>query len=502
MNKINVGFIGCGRISDLHYPGYRNNRDARIYAVCDSNEETALQRKKQWKAARHFTDYREMLEDPEIDAVEILTPHTLHESMVIDSANAYKHIAVQKPMAVNLKSADRMLDYASGRGRVFRVTDNYAFYPPVILARKMIDSGDIGTPTNIRIKLLSGGSGGWEIPPEAWEWRVRENDQGNGMRGLQTFDHGHHLWTTAWYLLGGIERVNAWIDSLDGIIDSPAVIMWKHSNGIIYGSCEYAHEPDLVIPSKYYANDEWIEISGTRGVIQIHRCTGNVQEGPPVSLFNSRGWKHYSRVKCDWKEGFIGATNNFINSIKGDEEPLLSGVQAREILRFSLSIQKSARTRREVYTGELDSAWPWLYTWNKIRADRKKASTRRGLLALLGMGKGDKQYASMAKDLTAELVEKYDPDAVKNWKCSIGLNLVQDGQAPELNFSLMINSGVLTFTEGELPGSPDLVIKVPAGTWAAILLGKKRIETAFIQGRIKMEGRAEEALKLRSAFGI
>jgi len=67
---------------------------------------------------------------------------------------------------------------------------------------------------------------------------------------------------------------------------------------------------------------------------------------------------------------------------------------------------------------------------------------------------------------------------------------------------LIINSGVLTFTEGELPGSPDLVIKVPAGTWAAILLGKKRIETAFIQGRIKMEGRAEEALKLRSAFGI
>jgi hypothetical protein len=69
-------------------------------------------------------------------------------------------------------------------------------------------------------------------------------------RGLQTFDHGHHLWAAAWYLLGEIDRVTGWIDSADGLIDSPAAIIWKYKEGITYGMCEYAHASDMNIPSK------------------------------------------------------------------------------------------------------------------------------------------------------------------------------------------------------------------------------------------------------------
>ncbi|HQL83548.1 MAG TPA: Gfo/Idh/MocA family oxidoreductase, partial [Spirochaetota bacterium] len=73
MEKINVGFIGCGRISDLHYPGYKSAGEARVYAVCDADPDTAAARKRQWKAAKAYTDYRELLADPAVDAVEILT---------------------------------------------------------------------------------------------------------------------------------------------------------------------------------------------------------------------------------------------------------------------------------------------------------------------------------------------------------------------------------------------------------------------------------------------
>jgi predicted dehydrogenase len=264
---------------------------------------------------------------------------------MVDAARAGKHVAVQKPMTNDLASADRMLEAAEGAGIVFKVTDNYLFYPPIVLAKEMIDNGDIGTPTNLRMKLISSGSGGWEVPDSAWEWRVHEAVQG---RGFQTFDHGHHLWATAWFLLGDIERVVSWIDSADGVVDSPAVIMWKYEGAAKYGMCEYCYSSDLHIPSKYYANDEWIEITGSRGMIVIHRCTGQILDGPAVSVFDSKGWRRYEDIDSDWGAGFIGATGNFIGAIRGKEDPLLSGPQGKEILKISLAIQESSTLRKEL----------------------------------------------------------------------------------------------------------------------------------------------------------
>ncbi len=499
MEKINVGIIGCGRISDLHYPGYRNNKNARIFAVCDTRKDIVIKKKNQWKAIKYYTDYRYMLLDPELDAVEILTPHHLHEEMVINAARAGKHIAVQKPMTISLQSADRMLKSVKDAGIVYKVTDNYLFYPPIVMAKKMIENGDIGTPTNLRMKLIAGGSGGWKIQPSSWEWRMKENSEG---RGLQTFDHGHHLWATAWYLLGDVERVVSWIDSADGIVDSPATIMWKYREGTKYGMCEYLYAPDLYIPSKYYANDEWIEISGTRGIILINRCTGNINDGPPVSLFAGKKWRHYSNVRSDWSEGFRGATHNFINAIRGEEEPLLTGSQGREILRFNLAIQKSSRLRREVYLDEMDATFPLLYSFRKIINKKTGFPRTSRLISLIDIKPNVSRYAPQARSLTIELIDKFNPDAVRDWESTIGLNVLPEKNVPELKFSLTIKKGKATLEEGSLPDKAVIILRIPAGTWAAILLGKEKIEKAFMEGRITIEGEAEEALKLRSAFGI
>jgi predicted dehydrogenase len=501
MNQVNIGIIGCGRIADLHYPGYRNNREARIYAVCDANEETALRRKKEWKAVKHYTDHLALLADPSIDAVEILTPHALHEPMMVDAAGAKKHIALQKPMTVDLASADRMIGAAARAGIIFRVTDNYAFYPPILLARAMIENGDIGEPETLSIMMASG-SGGWAVPPSAWEWRLRENRDRGGMRGLQTFDHGHHLWTATYTLLGPVERVTAWIDSLDGVIDSPAVMMWKHAGKKVYGRCTFNHANELKIPSKYYANDEWIEVHGTRGIIFIRRCTGLVHGGPPLSLFTSKGWKHFNNVKCDWSEGFTGATRNFIAALHGKEEARLSGAHAREILRFALSMQKSSQERTEVFPEELDARFPKLYHRRRLARERREAAPRTGILERLGISGGTAQYAAQGKTLTLDLASRFNSEGVKDWSCDFGIELLAEGGTPGTLFAMSVSAGRLAISEGALPGSPVFTLKAPAGAWAAILLGRKRIETAFIQGKLKIEGKSEEALKLRGAFGI
>lgn len=374
MGKIQVGFIGCGRISDLHALGYRNNPDAEIVAVSDLDANVAAKKAKAWGAGRTYDDYRKMLDDPDIDAVEILTPQKLHEKMVVDASSAGKHVLIQKPMTIDLASADRMIKAAKEGRKIYKVIENYIFYPPIVFAKKLLDAGEIGTPITMRIKFISGSSGGWEIPEESWAWRMVENTEG---RGMQTFDHGHHMWSIAWFFMGDIERVCAWIDSYNNIVDCPSTIMWKYKGGIQYGTCDYTHAYDMHIPSDYYANDEWIEISGSQGIIMINRCTGKINTGPAVSVFTGYEWKQYDQIDSDWAAGFVGSTKNFIAAIKGEEAPLLSGEQARNILAFALAIQKSSQERREIYIDELDSPEGAEYSRKKIAEDIKQRHHRK-----------------------------------------------------------------------------------------------------------------------------
>ncbi|MBU2513434.1 Gfo/Idh/MocA family oxidoreductase [bacterium] len=498
MGKIRVGLIGCGRISDLHYSGYIDNKDAEVYAVCDTNQELAKNRQKEWGVEKCYFDYQELLNDPNVDAVEILSPQPIHEEMTTRAAEAGKHIALQKPMTINLASANRMLACTRQSGKVFRISDNYLFYPPIVLAKKMIDQGEIGTPTNLRIKMISGGSGGWDVPASSWAWRTAEMNEG---RGFQVFDHGHHLWATAWFLLGEIERVTSWIDSLDGIIDSPAVIMWKHKDGIKYGMCEYAFAQDMVIPSKYYANDEWIEITGTKGVLIINRCTGNIYAGPVLSHFDGSKWKSYTDVECDWAKGFIGATKNFIDSIKGNAKPLLSGEQGKEILKTTLAIIKSSKERREVYVEEMEKKFPYLYTRKRIKAEKRRVAGKKRFFSSV-FGKKDISYAPQAKALTEDLINRFNPDLVGDWQCVIGLKLLPQGGVDETSYVLNIKQGKMEIKEGEIPETADMILKTPTGTWASLLLGKRTFETAFLTGKLKIDGKAEHGLKLKEILEL
>ncbi|MCB1173454.1 MAG: Gfo/Idh/MocA family oxidoreductase [Leptospiraceae bacterium] len=500
--KINIALVGAGRIADVHYPGYINNSRARLYAVCDSDEALARRRQKEWRCKRSFTDYQQLLADPDLDAVEILTPQHLHLPMVEAAARAGKHIAVQKPMTTSLPLADRMIRACREAGVVFKVTDNYLFYPPLQKARELIQSGRIGEPSGVRIKLISGGKGGWPIPPAAWQWRLAEKEQG---RGLQTFDHGHHLWTTAWYLLGDFYKVKAWIDYADGIIDCPATVIWRYAVSKAHGVCEFQHSPELRIPSQYYANDEWMEITGTRGILFIHRCTGEIHQGPVLSVFDDQGMQSYDQIPSDWVEGFKGSLMNFVDAIEGRADPLLTGAAGRHILSFSLAAGRSAALGREVYLSEMDAFWPGL-EYHRQRSRERRRHPRHQARSRLWQWFGaaaDARYADQAADLTRELLAAYDPHQDPDWSALVVLRLTGQGSVGDQIFCIQIGDGKAGFLSAEKKWQPDLEIVVPAGTWAMILLKKKRIETAFLQRKVKiLTGKAEEALKLRAVFGL
>ena len=172
--KLRVGFIGAGAITDLHYLGYRDYPKAELHAICDVDETLLRRRASKWQIGKTYTDYRQLLADPEVDAVEVITPHHLHAEMGIAALEAGKHVSIQKPMAITVAECDALIEAAGRAGKLMRVFENFRFYPPLVKAKQLLDDGAVGEPLSIRIKCVQGVSGeDWEIPVQALGMALR-----------------------------------------------------------------------------------------------------------------------------------------------------------------------------------------------------------------------------------------------------------------------------------------------------------------------------------------
>ena len=352
MDQLRVGFIGTGRISDLHALEYLANPRARIVAACDIDAALAAERGRAWGVPEDciFTDYRNLLALPDVDLVEILLPHHLHYQAALAAAAAGKHISLQKPMAITVQQADEMIAAAKKAGVIFKVFENFIFYPPVQRAKALIDAGEIGEPLTIRIKSNPCTSpNAWEVPGAALAWRF---DYALSGGGPIVFDDGHHKFSLAWHFMGGVaEEVHAWIGATEiapgYVLDVPAIVSWKFS-GNRYGSLEVVQSPEMVIDTHHYAQDDRVEITGTKGVIWVTRGHGKMMDIPPVILYRDRQVRGFSDMPTGWEHSFINSTRHFIDAYFKGEPPSLTAEEGREVLRFALAAQESARTGQPV----------------------------------------------------------------------------------------------------------------------------------------------------------
>ncbi len=351
MDRLRVGFIGTGRISDLHALEYLAHERTEIVAVCDANLPLARERGARWgvRPDRIFAQYEDLLAVEEVDLVEILLPHHLHRDATVAAARAGKHISCQKPMALNLAEADEMVAAAAAAGVVLKVFENFLFYPPVQRAKALIEAGEIGEPRTIRIKSNAGVSETqWEVPDYALAWRFDPERCGGGPL---VWDDGLHKFALAWHFFGLAEETHAWIGETDlgggAILDAPAIVSWKFP-GNRYGSFEVVWSPELQLETQQYAQDDRIEITGTRGVIWITRGHAKMMDLPPVILHRDRQTLTFSDMPVAWSESFVRSTRQGIEALLTGEAPVLTGEQGREILRFALAAQESARAGRAI----------------------------------------------------------------------------------------------------------------------------------------------------------
>ncbi len=209
MKKLNVGLIGAGFMGKAHslayvampiffWPAPAIPVRKTIVDVSDSIAAEAAQR---FGFEKSTSDWRSVVEDPEIDIIDIATPNHLHAEIAIAAAAAGKHIISEKPLARNGDEAKTMYDAVKNAGIVHMVAFNYRRTPAVALAKKYIDEGAIGDILNFRGTYLQD----WSADPDGpLSWRFQKSIAGSGSLG----DIGTHVVDMARFLCGEITQVN------------------------------------------------------------------------------------------------------------------------------------------------------------------------------------------------------------------------------------------------------------------------------------------------------
>ena len=142
---IHICLIGCGRAGMIHARNYKNKvANAAITAVVDASEDAVKTAAEELGITKYFTDYHDILHDTDIDAVVVVAPTNLHRQIVIDCANAGKHIFCEKPMAMNTQECDEMIEACEKNHVKLQIGFMRRFDSSFCEAKRLLDEGEIG----------------------------------------------------------------------------------------------------------------------------------------------------------------------------------------------------------------------------------------------------------------------------------------------------------------------------------------------------------------------
>ena len=371
---LRVGIIGCGDIANLNVLGYLRSQETELVAVCDTNLKKAGKKLERWglRTVPIYEDYKKMIDREDLDIVEILTPHHLHALMTEYCAKAgVPGISVQKPMAHTITDCENMIHVCEEEKVKLKIFENFRFYPVYLKAKKLLEQGVIGEPLNFRINTIGMGGPSMPVEMQATLWRS-DYDKCGGGRWI--YDDGIHKFSMALWLMGQerVDELYSWIDYFSTVMDAPSFMFWRYpsknkNEPPKTGSMQFTLAPNVYYPSNYYDCDEFIEISGTKGMMWLNQCSsgGNViakaPQYPPIVVYSCGEVKVYGEdLPRDWRYSFINSTEHFINAMLKGTDPIYTGEQGKNLSIFAkmpfISTQENRIVRWDEITPETEQS--------------------------------------------------------------------------------------------------------------------------------------------------
>ena len=151
--KVRFGVVGAGLWGSFHCKTLSAIEGAELAAVCDLDPARVADMQKQFGAGKTYTDYKQLLADPDIDAVTVATPDFAHGDIVLAAIQAGKHVMSEKPLATTLREVEAIAAAADRAGVKVMVDFHNRVNPAIVAAREAIAAGEIGTPLHASAKL-------------------------------------------------------------------------------------------------------------------------------------------------------------------------------------------------------------------------------------------------------------------------------------------------------------------------------------------------------------
>jgi predicted dehydrogenase len=336
-NRINFGLIGCGRVAPRHAQSLSTLAHARLVAVADVIGARAQRFATDYKAESH-TDYRRLLDRPDVDAVSICTPSGMHAQMAVEAMQAGKHVIVEKPMALNLPDADRMIATAKSTGVKLCVVLQNRYNPPMRDLRRVVDEGKLGR------LLLGNATVRWYRPQEYYE---------DGWHGTWAMDGGalmnqsiHHIDALQW-LMGDVESVFAYTATLAHKIETEdvGVVALRFKSGAL-GTVEgstITYPQNLEGSVALFGERGSVKVGGTalnrkviwkiEGELEHERELLTRDQVDPPSVY---GYSHQAII------------TDVVAAIRENRAPATNGTEARKSVALVLAMYESARIGKPV----------------------------------------------------------------------------------------------------------------------------------------------------------
>jgi predicted dehydrogenase len=195
MRKLKVAMLGTGFMGKVHTEAIRRLGNVEVAAVAASNQATAENFATALSIPKASGDWRVVLADPEIDAVHVCTPNSLHHAMSKAALEAGKHVLCEKPLAMNAAEARELQELATKKNLAHCVNHNLRCYPMVQQIRSMIAAGELGEVLVVNGTYFQD----WLLYDTDWNWRADASANG-ALRAMG--DIGSHWMDAIQHLTG------------------------------------------------------------------------------------------------------------------------------------------------------------------------------------------------------------------------------------------------------------------------------------------------------------
>ncbi len=355
---IRAGIVGAGFAANLHAEGLVATGRAEIVGVVSATPASREAFSKQW-GCESYADVATMLAAARPDVINLAMPNRLHHEATLAAARAGVHVICEKPLAMNLGEADRMVRACHDAGVHLLYAEQLCFAPRYRKVRELVRSGALGSIVSVQHHERHGG-------PHA-SWFHDPALSGGGVL-LDMGCHGIEL--TRWLLdRPAVRSVHARLGvfkHLDGVVDDHAVVtLGFDSKTVAIIDCSWAAPGGI---------DERLEVLGTKGSVVADLARGqamlvysDVGVGYAAEkVEQTTGWTFVAHEEArTW--GWFGEMAHFVDCIEGRSEPEETGADGRSVLEIVMAAYQSAADDRVVTLPFTSSATTPIEPWLRSR---------------------------------------------------------------------------------------------------------------------------------------